>query len=195
MSTIGLPAEQSLILTKWAGRWIKYAFNVMVHGTPCEQVGKQLLRVIEDSTDEAADLVEVHEVTLEKTVTTTQGGTTTVIKNTKVAHKLKKGKRSAFSVALAKRAYVKFGARPVSEANVLVTRKWIHKLMEDEFKDLRTCDKAIAIDRATFLSFVPTMSWNNTKFVMENSTSVKNRVKGDSVFSRIARWANRETAE
>jgi hypothetical protein len=187
--------EDSLILTRWAGKWLKYAFNVVIGNSPVEQTGKLLLKAFDSVEDEPADLVEVHEVTLERTVTTTQTGTITVLKNEKRSHKLRKGKRSAFAMGLAKRAYVKFGARPVSQANVLVTRKWVTKLIEDEFKDLRTCDKAIAIDRATFCSFIPTMAWNNTKFVVENSTNVSERIDGLSVFDRIARWANRPAAE
>jgi hypothetical protein len=195
MATSGISVEDSLILTRWAGKWLKYAFNVVIGNSPVEQTGKLLLKAFDSVEDEPADLVEVHEVTLERTVTTTQTGTITVLKNEKRSHKLRKGKRSAFAMGLAKRAYVKFGARPVSQANVLVTRKWVTKLIEDEFKDLRTCDKAIAIDRATFCSFIPTMAWNNTKFVVENSTNVSERIDGLSVFDRIARWANRPAAE
>jgi len=89
-------------------------------------------------------------------------------------------------MALAKKAYVKFGARQVTEANVLVTRKWLNKLIEDEFKDLRTCDKALALDRATFLSFIPTMAWNNYKFVFHGDNAVTDRIGGNSLFSKIA---------
>nr|UHS72396.1 MAG: hypothetical protein 1 [Tombusviridae sp.] len=52
----------------------------------------------------------------------------------------------------------------MSEANILVTRKWIQKyLAEPEFKDLRVVDKNLAIDRALFLSFVPTNDFRTMK--------------------------------
>nr|UHS72300.1 MAG: hypothetical protein [Tombusviridae sp.] len=113
-----------------------------------------------------------------------------LVNNKKITTRVRKGCRSRFAMSLGKRAYVKFGARPVSEANVIVTRKWLLKVIEDEFKDLRNCDKAIALDRAVFLSFIPTMSHNNFKFVFHGKNAVTSRIGGESLFSRIAHWAN-----
>jgi hypothetical protein len=104
--------------------------------------------------------------------------------------RIKRGRRTKFALALAKRAYLKFGARDVSPANILVVRKWIGKMLEEPaYKDLRTCDKAIALDRATFLSFIPTMAWNNCKFVFHGDNAITDRIGGESLFSRIAHWA------
>ena len=118
-------------------------------------------------------------------------GPRVVFDNQKTTKRIKRGRRTKFSLALAKKAYVKFGAREVSQANILVVRKWIGKMLEEpEFKDLRTCDKAIALDRATFLSFIPTMAWNNSKFVFHGDNAITDRIGGESLFSRIAHWAN-----
>ena len=55
----------------------------------------------------------------------------------------------------------------MTEANVLVTRRWLQKLLaEPEYKDLRTVDKNIAIDRALFLSFVPTNDFRKMKLAV-----------------------------
>jgi hypothetical protein len=89
MATSGISVEDSLILTRWAGKWLKYAYNVVIGNSPVEATGKQLLSAFDALEDEPADLVEVHEVTLEKTVTTTKTGTTTVLKNEKRSHKLR----------------------------------------------------------------------------------------------------------
>jgi hypothetical protein len=89
-------------------------------------------------------------------------------------------------MCLAKQAYNKFGARPVSEANLLVTRKWLQKLVEESFKDLRTCDKNIAIDRALFLSFVPTLSFNQMKTLIDTGV-FQDRINNvqPSLFGRV----------
>jgi len=52
------------------------------------------------------------------------------------------------------------------------------------------CDQALVIDRATFLSFIPTMAWNNYKFIFHGKNAVTDRVAGENLFSRIAQWAN-----
>jgi hypothetical protein len=123
--------------------------------------------------DEPDKFVEEHIVTLTKTV-----DGKVALQNTKRTKRLVKGKRSKFAMSLAKLAYLKFGRRPMVEANLLVTRKWLVKALEDKkYADLRTADKCLAIDRALFLSFVPTMAYNNMRVVMEDD-SVVNRLTG-----------------
>lgn len=129
--------------------------------------------------------VEEHEVRLTKTVTCGDV-VETPVDNIRKTTKLAKGKRSKFAMSLAKEAYLKFGRRPVSEANALVTRKWMVKFLEGaEYKDLRTCDKVIAVDRALYLSFVPTIVYNNMRTVAEDKAFV-GRVDGSTTsFGRI----------
>lgn len=62
----------------------------------------------------------------------------------------------AISMSLAKRAYYQFGFRPESEANSLITRKFMRDLLM-EFKDLRATDANNIIDVALPLSFLPTV--------------------------------------
>ncbi len=172
--------------TKWGYKWMKFGFNLAIGTTPERVYARGLLSAFDACTEEANTLIVNSTVSFTKTETGSDGNTKTVIENKKTTARITKGKRTTFAMALAKRAYLKFGARPLSESNVLVTRKWLGKLIEDEFKDLRTCDKALALDRATFLSFVPTMAWNNYKFVFNGDNAVTGRIGGESLFSRIA---------
>lgn len=105
---------------------------------------------------------------------------------TKCQKRIKKRCRSKFSISVARLAYNKFGQRPLSDANMLVTRKWIQKYLEEKFPDLRVCDKNLAIDRALFLSFVPTKDFHRYR-IMLDSAPAKDRMDGSSIFGRIFR--------
>jgi hypothetical protein len=61
------------------------------------------------------------------------------------------------ATALADKAYYQFGARDESEANKLITRKYMRECLM-EYKDLRAKDAAAAIDLALPLSFLPSRS-------------------------------------
>jgi hypothetical protein len=75
----------------------------------------------------------------------------------------------------------------MSEANILVTRKWIQKLLDEpKYKDLRVCDKNIAIDRALFLSFVPTNAFRVMKLAVETK-AWKDRCANENVFGKVFR--------
>lgn len=67
---------------------------------------------------------------------------------------LRKRCRKHAADAYALQAYLKFGRRQKSEANVLVTRKYISDLLI-ETPDMRTRDKIEIMDKAVFLSFLP----------------------------------------
>jgi hypothetical protein len=70
----------------------------------------------------------------------------------------------------------------MSEANILVTRKWLVKYLEDDkFKDMRTVDKALAIDRAVFLSFVPSDEFRRMRLAV-TTTQWEKRVEPARVF-------------
>lgn len=58
------------------------------------------------------------------------------------------------TIALADKAYFQFGHRPVTDANKLITRKYMRDLLTG-LKDLRTKDANIIIDGALLLSFLP----------------------------------------
>lgn len=57
--------------------------------------------------------------------------------------------------ALAWECYAQFGHRERSEANVLVSRRFMRDILA-EHQDLRAKDKARLLDRALLLSFIPT---------------------------------------
>lgn len=186
---MAIPEDRVVAITLWGAKWLRFGFNLAIGKTPERQAAKGLLAAFDACDSEPRDHIVVRETHLTVREQDVQGETTKV-DNKKSTTRIKAGKRTTFAMSIAKRAYVKFGPRPVSEANVLVTRKWITKMVEDEFKDLRTCDKALAIDRAVFLSFVPTMAHNNYKFVFNGSNSITSRIGGESMFSRIAHWVN-----
>nr|WRQ65716.1 hypothetical protein [Tolivirales sp.] len=170
-------SEQIIVLSKWAIKWMKFAYDRVVNGSDVHQYAKKMLVELDSCESMPEDFVETHVVTLTKTVEC-GGEVTCPVNNVKRTKRLTKGKRSKFAMALAKEAYLKFGKRPVSEANEIVTRKWMTKYLESEkFVDLRTVDKILAIDRAIFLSFVPTIVYNNMK-VAAHDEKIAGRISG-----------------
>lgn len=213
--------DQVLVLTKWAQKWLKFGWNIVLDGTPREQVASKIIKeldavlneptyYIDDVVEERVRMVAVKvdlsttarnntktgdlegsgvERTLEEIAKSTESNN--VVKQVvsrKVTQTIRKKQRSNFSAAVAKSAYNKFGERPMSAANILVTRKWLQKYLSDQFKDLRTCDKNLAIDRALFLSFVPTKDFLNMRIVMETK-AMEDRMKGSTWFGRVFRLA------
>jgi hypothetical protein len=179
--------DPSVILCRWGIKWIKYVYNVTLNGTNGQQVAKILLDDMDRSTETPEELVEEH-VEVKMKYSTKNGVRSEVGVVERKRKRLVKGGRSKFATALAKEAYVKFGARSVSQANVLVTRKWLLKLIEERFTDLRTCDKALAIDRAVYLSFIPTMIHNNTRILVDENP-IKTRIDGEGDVNRLFRLA------
>jgi len=70
----------------------------------------------------------------------------------RVRFRPRRAQRVSFAVAYA--AYYEFGARERSEANLLITRKYMRDLLK-EHKSLRDRDAAMIIDSALYLSFLP----------------------------------------
>jgi hypothetical protein len=68
--------------------------------------------------------------------------------------------------ALANSAYLQFGYRPKSEANVLITRKFMRDELS-KFKDLRVRDSLVVIDRALTLSFLPSEMYKEMQCVSD----------------------------
>lgn len=64
------------------------------------------------------------------------------------------GRRPKIVFALAAQAYFQFGKRPPSEANMIITRKFMRDELE-QYKDLRVTDALGIIDSALYMSFLP----------------------------------------
>ncbi len=141
------------VIMKWGFEWLRRALfgDISVETFTIEAV-KEL--DLEEETPESYLLEHTYTQThtIEGTIEESKVETNVRVKKT-----IRKGQRTKFASAIAKEAYFKFGARPMTEANVLVTRRWLQKYLADpKFKDLRTVDRNLALDRALFLSFVPT---------------------------------------
>lgn len=163
---VGDIGEETVVLTVWGAKWVKHVWDFWRLGGSAGEFAADALQTLDAVEDEPEDFIEEHKTEHRKMVKDVNG-VRTIFDNVKITKRLRKGKRSCFAAAVAKQAYLKFGERPMSEANILVTRKWIAKYLEDvKFKDLRTCDKTIAIDRALFLSFVPTREFGRMKLAV-----------------------------
>jgi hypothetical protein len=166
-------ADKTIVITHWGKTWLGKAWNLWRNGGPPGVYAKQILDKLDSIDEEPEEFVETHTKEEIKTVVkpifdkkTKMFVRDDVIREVrvKIVKKLKKGQRSNFAAAVAKHAYNKFGERPHTEANVLVTRRWLQKYFDDaKFTDLRTVDKNMAIDRALFLSFVPTRDFQKSK--------------------------------
>nr|UHS72054.1 MAG: hypothetical protein [Tombusviridae sp.] len=153
-------APPTVVITKWGFEWLR---RTLFGDVSVELAAADAIRSLDVEANDPLDYVEAHTHTYSKAVVV-QGAVVSHEEVVKVKQVLKKGKRTNFAACIAHIAYNKFGARPMSEANILVTRKWIQKyLAEPEFKDLRVVDKNLAIDRALFLSFVPTNDFRTMK--------------------------------
>lgn len=180
--------DQYIVLTKWGCKWIKFVCDYVVSGGPANKFADQVLKTFDGVCDDPIEYVEDHTTTFEKKIVDTIRDVPASVQKV-VKHKLvlKKGKRSMFSASIAKMAYNKFGQRPLSDANVLVTRKWIQKLLDEPmYKDLRVCDKNLAIDRALFLSFVPTKDFQMMK-IATTTPAWEARNKTENVFGKVFR--------
>jgi hypothetical protein len=179
--------QQILVLTKWGSRWLKHAWNLVVEGGRSNQVAKSLLTNLDAERGDPEQYVDAHVYESTHTIYNTVAGVKEVGKVRRTKAVLQKGRRSNFSACIAQLAYNKFGERKMSEANILVTRKWIQKLLEEpKYKDLRVCDKNIAIDRALFLSFVPTNAFRTMKLAVQTK-AWKNRCEDEGVFGKVFR--------
>lgn len=182
--------EPMVVLTQWGVKWLKFAWKVAVEGSSKAKFTKQILERFDEESGDPEEYVDEHTYTYTHKSFDTTLNKVTVKEQSRTKKVLIKGKRTRFAVGIARLAYNKFGERKMSEANVLVTRKWIQKLLETEaYKDLRTTDKNIVIDRSLFLSFVPTNEYR--KMVLAIATPAwKDRVQAEGVFGRVFRLAS-----
>lgn len=153
-------APPTCVILKWGVEWMRRALFGDIR---VEEFTIDMVRTLDTEANDPMDYVETHTYVNEHVVVV-QGETEKVERVSRTKKVLRKGKRSNFAACVAHEAYNKFGARPMTEANVLVTRRWLQKLLsEPSYSDLRTVDRNIAIDRALFLSFVPSNEFRKMK--------------------------------
>lgn len=95
----------------------------------------------------------------------------------KMAKPVRRRVRRVAANSYALQAYLKFGRRPKSEANVIITRKYISDLLSEK-QDIRIRDKVEIMDLATFLSFIPTKS-SQLCGAYESTNAYAQRMLGD----------------
>ncbi len=183
------------ILTKWGYMWLRTVYKeYWPSDDDLETFSQKLIELFDDVKEEADEFLERHIYKVAKEIHTVDSSgsgnevitTTEGFRHEKTSLRIKKGLRTSFASAIAKKAYLKFGDRPLTKANILVTRRWLAKLFEDgAYADMRTCDKVIAIDRALFLSFVPTNQYLEMQKVFSTGV-VKDRLGYDE-FGKVFR--------
>jgi hypothetical protein len=183
-----LPVERPFVLVSaWTQKWFKFAWNIIVKGGEANVFAEEVIGVLDSVAEEPLEYIEQHNYERRHTVLDFKGEFVErkedlVVRKKKV---ISRGNRSKFAASLAKLAYNKFGSRALTEANYLVTRKWLQKCLEEPvYKDLRTSDKNVAIDRATFLSFVPTQEFRKMKIAV-TTRAWEQRVGTAGVFGGV----------
>jgi len=134
------------VLSLALGAWIVYKVAPSVVGYFAERKAEILVSRFDHEVQ--LDLAEVVEEELQagEVVATVEAGVD------RVRFRPRRAERIAFALAYA--AYYEFGARDRNEAEVLITRKHMRDLLR-EHRNLRDRDAAMIIDRALYLSFLP----------------------------------------
>jgi len=177
----GNVVEDIVYVTRWSQRWLKHAWQLVTVGGPAEHFAKAVCAEIDTVETDPTDHLDYHEHTQLHRVTSNVAPPTV---NQHVVRKavIRRGHRSRFAASLSKIAYNKFGERPMTEANILVTRRWLQKLLEgDDYRHMRVSDKNLAIDRALFLFFVPTLAFQKMRVAVTTAQWEK-RMDASQVF-------------
>lgn len=177
-----------VILTRWGYQWLRQVYrDYWPNESDIEQFSGRLIAIFDEMKDEAEVFLDEHVYKYTHTTTNTVTGETTTDEIVKKKLRIRKGQRSCFAGAIAKRAYLKFGERKFTEANVMVTRKWLQKLITEDpkYSTLRTCDQVVAIDRALFLSFIPTTDFIKMQKIL-SSDKLKDRL-GEEEYGKVFR--------
>ena len=162
-------------ITVFCQTWLRKAFGLSKREcTQAEVLRHTILAAVEEAHPDPCDYTETHLDTTTK-VTFDAGEPVVRLVRRRQSMRLVKGNRSKFAGALAQRVKVKFGTMKYTEANRLVVHRWLSGLVEEEFKDLRTCDKVLALERATFMAFVVSEDFLRYKVLFE-SEPMKDRL-------------------
>lgn len=141
-------------VTAFCQKWLSKVFGVkksQLHDK--ENLRHVICNAVDSAHEDPLDYTEDHKE-YRKLVTYENGQATERVVKRRKTTRIVKGNRSKFAGSLAQRVKVKFGNLKYIEANRLMVHRWLSKVVEEEFKDLRTVDKVLALERATFMAFV-----------------------------------------
>nr|UUW21091.1 MAG: hypothetical protein [Leptochloa chinensis tombus-like virus 1] len=156
-------------ITVFCQTWLQKTFGVSKADSRRADVLREVITsAVEEAHDDPKDYVEEHVTTSVKT-TYDRGEVTNEVVRSRTTQRLVKGNRSKFAGSLAQRVKVKFGNLRYNEANRIMVHRWLSKLVEEEFKDLRTADKILALERATFMAFVMSEDFLRYQVLFESS--------------------------
>jgi len=144
-------------LTVFCQKWIEKAFRFKKpRDNDARKYVDKVAEIVDAVNDEGLDMMDLVEEKCVATVreTVVNGKVLESVTTNKSTHKIRRGNRSLFAATLANEARVKFGPLRFTEANYIMVRKFLVKLVEDKFPDLRTSDKVTALDRAAFMTLV-----------------------------------------
>jgi len=155
-------------ITVFCQTWLCKAFGLSKReSTQADILRETICAAVEEAHVDANDYVEEHIDTSVKN-TYNNGEVTQIVTRVRKTSRLVKGNRSKFAGSLAQRIKVKFGTLKYTEANRIMVHRWLSKIVEEEFKDLRTVDKVLALERATFMAFIVSEDYARFKVLFED---------------------------
>jgi len=155
-------------ITVFCQTWLCKAFGLgKRESNQADILRETICAAVEEAHVDANDYVEEHIDTTVKN-TYNNGEVTQIVTRVRKTSRLVKGNRSKFAGSLAQRIKVKFGTLKYTEANRIMVHRWLSKIVEDEFKDLRTVDKVLALERATFMAFIVSEDYARFQVLFES---------------------------
>jgi len=155
-------------ITVFCQTWLCKAFGLSKReSNQADILRETICAAVEEAHVDANDYIEEHIDTSVKN-TYNNGEITQIVTRVRKTARLVKGNRSKFAGSLAQRVKVKFGTLKYTEANRIMVHRWLSKVVEEEFKDLRTVDKVLALERATFMAFVVSEDYARFKVLFES---------------------------
>nr|UHS72380.1 MAG: hypothetical protein [Tombusviridae sp.] len=162
-------------ITKFCQTWFRKAFRLPQEDTTKVEVLREtVLMAMEEAHEDPRDYVETHLSQATKT-TYYKGLSKTEVLRTRTSERLVKGYRSKFAASLAQEVKLKFSTLKYTEANRLMVARWLSNHIAENFKDLRTVDKVLAMERATFMAFLVSDDFARFKVLFETEP-IKDRL-------------------
>jgi len=158
-------------VTCFCMRWLQKAMNMRIKNDDKLGALKEVVVAAIESDNNDKPLLDFTEQYEDITTLArhNMGETTIVETRRRVRTKIRKGYRSLFAARLACEAKLKFGNMSYNEANIMMVRRWLSKMLDvPEYKDLRITDKLLALDRAVFMAFVVSEDFKRYKVLFEN---------------------------